>query len=106
MVPFQSKCLHLPWKKTEALHHPLQTSLLLQSIFRKVLSSDHTEEKCRNFLIFKFARRLFNMREYWMSKDIQRLAQLEPRIMVKIKGTGHALEIWICGCTLFYRREL
>ena len=58
MVPFQIKCLHLPWKKTEVLHHPLQTSLLLQSICRKVLLSDHTEEKCRNFSISKFVRRL------------------------------------------------
>ena len=22
------------------------------------------------------------------------------------RNTGHALEIWICGCSLFYRREL
>ena len=62
--PFQSKRLHLPWKKTEVLHHPLQTSLLIQSICRKVLSSDHTEEKCKNFVIFKFVRRLFKMHKY------------------------------------------
>ena len=42
--------------------------------------------------------------EFWVIKAIpfktclfQILSQLQ---------TGHALEIWICGCSLFYKREL
>jgi hypothetical protein len=56
------------------------------------------------------------MAEQKRSKDIQRdflnitSAGLESVIVTKrhllLIDSGHGLGIWICGCSLFYRREL